>query len=49
MDTFIKAVRDEEKPSRKGYGYDTPQPGQVLSSSYFCHQAPSHMQRRQRS
>jgi len=36
-------------PDRKGYGYETRQPGQVLSSSHFCHRAPPHMQRRQRS
>jgi len=36
-------------PVKKGYGYDTLQPGQSLSSSHFCHQAPPHMQRRQRS
>jgi len=34
---------------RKGYGYDTLQIGKVLCSSHFCHQAPSHMQRRQRT
>jgi len=28
------------------YGYDTLQPGQVLTSSYFSHQAPPHMQSR---
>ena len=44
LSTFIKEVRDEEKPSRKGYGYDSLQPGQVLSSSHFSHQAPPHMQ-----
>ena len=49
LGTFIKTVLDEEKPSRKGYGYDTLQPGQVLSSSHFCHQAPPHMQCRRKS
>ena len=39
----------KRSPVRNGYGYDTLQPGQVLSSSIFCHQAPPHMQRRQRS
>jgi len=36
-------------PVKKGYGYDTLQPGQVISSSHFRHQAPPHMQSRQRS
>jgi len=34
---------------RKSYGYDTLQPGQVHSSSYFRLQAPAHMKIRQRS
>jgi len=34
---------------RKGYGSDTLQPGQFRSSSHFPHQAPLHMQSRQRS
>jgi len=39
----------KKSPVRKGYGYDTLQPEQFLSSSHFCHEAPPHMKRRQRS
>jgi len=39
----------KKSPVRKVYGYDTLQPGQGLSSSHFRHQAPPHVQRRQRS
>ena len=39
----------KKSPVRTGYGYDTLQHGQVLSSSHFRHQAPPHMQSRQRS
>jgi len=38
-----------KSPVRKSYGYDTLQPGKVLSSSHFRHQAPPYMQSRQRS
>jgi len=39
----------KKSPVRKGYGYDTLQPGQGPSISYFRHQAPPYMQSRQRS
>ena len=39
----------KKSPVSKGYGYDTLQPGQVLSSSHFCHQAPPRIKRCQRS
>jgi len=39
----------KKKPVRKIYGYDSLQPGQVLSSFHFCHQLPAYMQSRQRS
>jgi len=38
----------KKSPVIKGYGYDTLQPGQVLSSTHFCHQAPSQMLSRRR-
>jgi len=39
----------KNSPVSKGYVYHTLQPGQVLSSSHFRHQAPPYMRSRKRS
>ena len=39
----------KRSPVRKSYGYESLQPGQLLSSFHFCHQVPPYVQSRQRS
>jgi len=48
LGTFIRPVRHEEKPSQERLRMSRCSLGKFCKRSQFCHQAPPHMQSRQR-